>query len=298
VSRRTIHNVGIFPNFSKRECRPAFDRLVAWLADERCTVWVSDEITDPMPASVNVANMIDLGGKIDLMVVLGGDGTLLAAARALYPNQVPILGVNFGGLGFLTEATIDELYEALERTLRGDYTLEQRMVLKLSVIGANGTPRETVYGLNDAVLHEMQARLVRINMAIGKVKVGSFKADGLIISTPTGSTGYSLSAGGPVLEPLLDAFVVTPICPHSLAIRPLICSATETIEVDWHLQDGDTTVVVDGQVYLPVEQNESIAVSRADHCSCFVQLRKRSFWSILREKLKWGARADTPDPEE
>jgi len=289
VTRRTIRSVGIYPNFSKATCRQVFDDLAAWLIKENCRVYVSDDLGEKVSSEIHTVAMTELGAKIDLLIVLGGDGTLLASARALYPYEVPILGVNFGGLGFLTEVQVDSLYEAMVQTLRGDYTIEERMVLRSSIVDSSGKPRATVYGLNDAVLHETHQRLTEISMAIGEVKVGRFRADGMIVATPTGSTAYSLSAGGPVLEPLLDALIATPICPHTLAIRPLIFPAYETLRLNWKLEGGEITLVVDGQVYLEVKPDESLLVGRAERCTRFVHLRQRSFWDILSQKLKWGA---------
>jgi len=288
VTRRTIRNVGIYPNFEKRRARKAFDQLVTWLQREKCRVWVSEDLNGRLPDDVGRLPQPELGQKIDLLVVLGGDGTLLAAARALYPNEVPILGVKFGGLGFLTDVTVRHLEEALLQTLRGDYTIERRMMLKISILSPKGKPRATLYGLNDAVINEARQRLLEIDMTIGDTAVGHFKADGVIVATPTGSTAYSLSAGGPIVEPLLDALIATPICPHSLAIRPLIFPAYSTIRIDWNREGGEVSLAVDGQVFLELHRGESIRVGRAEKSSCFVQLRQRAFWDVLREKLKWG----------
>ena len=288
MTRRTIRAVGIHPNFTKRGCRKVFDELVAWLIQEGCAIYVGEDLDATLPTEIERLSRAELAKKVNLLVVLGGDGTLLAAARELYPRQVPILGVNFGSLGFLTEVNVNQLYEAMEQTLRGDYTIERRMMLRISILGRNGKPRATLYGLNDAVLHEAGQGLLELTMAIGKAKVGHFKADGVIIATPTGSTAYSLSSGGPILEPLLDALIATPICPHTLAIRPLIFPAYESITIDWRRAGGGAYLAVDGQVLLKMQKGESVLVGRAEKSSCFVQLRQRSFWEVLREKLRWG----------
>ncbi len=288
VTRRTIHAVGVYPNFAKRRCRKVFQELVAWLRGEKCTVWVSDDTEGPLPPEVKRLPQQQLSRTIDLLVVLGGDGTLLSAARALYPHQVPILGVNFGGLGFLTDVHIRQIFEAMEQTLRGDYGIERRMMLRISIMGRNGKPRATLHGLNDAVLHGSGQHLLELGMTIGKTLVGRFKADGIIVATPTGSTAYSLSSGGPIVEPLLDALIASPICPHTLAIRPLIFPAYETIRLEWRREGAKGYLAVDGQVFLEVRPGESVLVGRADKSSCFVQLRQRSFWEVLRQKLKWG----------
>ncbi len=289
MTRRTIRTVGIHPNFAKRRCRRVFDDLTAYLGAEGCTVAVSEDLPGSLPEGVVRLPQQKLAERVELMVVLGGDGTLLAAARALYPHQVPILGVNFGGLGFLTDVNVREIFDAIGQTLRGDYSIERRMMLRISILGRNGKPRATLFGLNDAVLHESGQGIIELTMTIGETRVGRFKADGMIVATPTGSTAYSLSAGGPILEPLQDVLIATPICPHTLSIRPLIFPAYETIRVGWRGKGGVAHLVVDGQVHLDLHVGESIQVGRAERSSCFVQLRQRSFWEVLREKLKWGA---------
>ena len=289
MARRMIRAVGIHPNFAKRRCRQVFVKLVDWLRREGCSVWVGQDLPGAPARDVQRAAPADLARKIDLLVVLGGDGTLLAAARMLYPQEIPILGVNFGELGFLTAVPLRQLYASLEQTLRGDYSIGRRMMLRITILGANGRPRATVHGLNDAVVHEAGQRLMEITMAIGGKRVGVFKADGLVVATPTGSTAYSLSAGGPIVQPLLDALIATPICAHKLAIRPLIFPAYETIEVRPETVGRQAYLTVDGQVFLELHPGESIRVGRAEKSSCFVQLGERSFYEILSEKLKWGA---------
>jgi len=286
--RRTVHSVGIYPNFAKRRCRKIFKQLVDWLEHKGCAVWVSEELEGDLPPGVQRAAARELARRIHLLVVLGGDGTLLTAARALYPKEVPILGVNFGGLGFLTDVYVKDLFGAMERTLQGDYAIERRMMLEVSILGSNGRRRARLYGLNDAVVHESGHRLIEIGMTIGKARVGVFKADGLIVASPTGSTAYSLSAWGPIVEPLLDALVAVPICAHMLAVRPLIFPASESINIEPR-DGGDVYLAVDGQVFLELHAGDVVRVKRAPRSSCFVQLRERCFYELLREKMKWGA---------
>jgi len=289
MARRMIRAVGIYPNFSKRNCRKVFRDLVAWLFAEGCRVYVGEDVDGRLPEGVERLSPQALARRVHLLVVLGGDGTLLAAARMLFPQEVPIMGVNFGGLGFLAEVSVRELYASLEKTLRGDYTTERRMMLRISILGRNGRPRATLFGLNDAVVREVGQRLIEVTMAIGETRVGRFKADGLVVATPTGSTAYSLSAGGPIVQPLLDALIATPICAHKLAIRPLVFPAYEAIEIQPLSDGGAVHLIVDGQVSLELHPGESVRIGRAAKSSCFVHLRRRSFYDVLREKLKWGA---------
>lgn len=288
MPRQKISTIGIVPNFSKRRCRGVFRELVAWLARRRRPVFVSTDIDGTLPVGVHRVAAAELPGAIDLLIVLGGDGTLLAAARLSYPQEVPILGVNLGGLGFLADVRVRDLYPALEATLRGEFSLEKRMMLEIAVIGRNGRPRARFFGLNDAVVHEAGHRLMELRLEIGSSQVGIFKADGVIVASPTGSTAYSLSAGGPILEPQLNAMVAVPICPHILAVRPLIFPATESIRIT--PRGGNAVyLAVDGQEFMDLESGESLRVRRAPRSSCFVQLGHRSFYELLREKMKWGA---------
>ncbi|MFH1143947.1 MAG: NAD(+)/NADH kinase [Candidatus Eisenbacteria bacterium] len=289
MARRMIRAVGIHPNFAKRSSRKVFQELAGWLVREGCSVWVSEEVGGPLPPHVQRVPPQKLPERIHLLVVLGGDGTLLGAARMLFPHEVPILGVNFGGLGFLADVHVGDLYAALEQTLRGDYTIERRMMLRIVILGRNERPRATLFGLNDAVVREAGQRILEITMLIGGTRVGVFKADGLVVATPTGSTAYSLSAGGPIVQPLLDTLIATPIAAHKLSIRPVIFPAYETLEVRPRLEGHAAHLVVDGQVSLELHPGESVLVGRAAKSSCFVQLRQRSFYDVLREKLKWGA---------
>jgi NAD+ kinase len=284
-----IRAVGIHPNFAKRRSRQVFAQLAEWLDREGCSVWVSEELQGAVPPAVQRVAPSAMARRIHLLVVLGGDGTLLSAARLLYPHEVPILGVNFGELGFLADVPVRRALPALEQTLRGDYTVGRRMMLRITIVGRDGRPRATHFGRKDAVGHETGQRLMEITMAIGGTRVGVFKADGLIVATPTGSTAYSLSAGGPIAHPLLDALIATPICAHKLSIRPLIFPAYETLELRPDAVGGEACLSVDGQVSVELHPGESVRVGRAERSSCFVQLGTRSFYEVLREKLKWGA---------
>jgi NAD+ kinase len=288
MARRRIRAVGIYPNFAKRRCRAVFGELAAWLQSEGCSVWVSEELGAEVPEGVQRAPADALGRRAQLMVVLGGDGTLLSAARRIYPHEIPILGVNFGGLGFLTSVSMPDLYTGLRQALEGDYAIERRMMLCATILGRDGRPRAKLYGLNDAVLHEAGQRLIGIRMHIGGTKVGVFRADGLVVATPTGSTAYSLSSGGPILNPLLDALIATPICAHKLSIRPVIFPAFEEILLEPEANSGEAFLAVDGQQMLTLRRGESVLVRRAEHGCRFVQLRQRTFYDVLREKLKWG----------
>ncbi|MBD3236900.1 MAG: NAD(+) kinase [Candidatus Eisenbacteria bacterium] len=288
MPRAKIAAVGVVPNFAKRRCRSVFGELVSWLDARRRSVCVRAGLEGSLPAGVRRVPEERFGQTIDLLVVLGGDGTLLSAARLVYPTEVPILGVNLGGLGFLADVRVRDLYAAMEATLGGQYRIERRMMLEIAVLGRNGRPRAKRHGLNDAVVHEAGHRLIELRVEIGASQVGMFKADGVIVASPTGSTAYSLSAGGPILEPKLNALVAVPICPHMLAVRPLIFPASESILITPRGGNG-VYLAVDGQEFMDLAAGESVRVRRAPRTACFVQLGQRSFYELLREKMKWGA---------
>lgn len=229
------------------------------------------------------------GRRADLAVVIGGDGTLLASARAIGARETPILGINLGHLGFLTELRCDEIDDVLAAALAGRAPLERRPMLAVS--HNDDRPHDHHLALNDVVISSSSAvRLFTLSLYIDAEWVTDYRADGLILSTPTGSTAYSLSAGGPVVVPSVDALLVSPICPHSLSQRPLVLPGTTRIRVVLPEGRPGTTVQVtmDGQVSFPLLPGESVTVERAPFATVLVRRPGRSFFSVLRSKLGWG----------
>ncbi|MDX1389303.1 MAG: NAD(+)/NADH kinase [Acidobacteriota bacterium] len=227
---------------------------------------------------------------IDLVIVAGGDGTLLSVARSAAPRGIPILGINFGGLGFLTELNPEELFDGLERVIRGDYTVEERQLLRVRYRRNDKTLREYAV-LNDAVVTKTAlARMIELDVLVDRSKVASYTSDGLIISTPTGSTAYNLSAGGPILDPRVRAFVIAPICPHTMTYRPLVVPATVKVEVVLRATAEEVYLTLDGQIGFPMRGDDSMIVE--DHPSPvrLVRVAGRSFFEVLRRKLRWGER--------
>jgi len=227
----------------------------------------------------------------DLVVVLGGDGTLISAARLIEGRDIPILGVNLGSLGFLTEITVDELYPQLADWLNGEFTVSHRMMLDCMVErGGVEIARHQV--LNDVVINKgALARIVDLDTRVDSHHLTTFKADGLIISTPTGSTGYSLSAGGPIIHPSLFCLAITPICPHTLTNRPIVVAGDSMISVMVSSRDDeDVFLTLDGQVGVELKSGDQIHVRRAQFYSHLVTSKKRDFFEVLRTKLKWGER--------
>ncbi|MBA3891721.1 MAG: NAD(+)/NADH kinase, partial [Gemmatimonadaceae bacterium] len=230
--------------------------------------------------------------SIDALLTLGGDGTLLRGARLLGARSVPIIGINLGRLGFLTCCQASEIGEALERFAHGDYQAEPRMVLEAVARAADGEERARWYGLNDVVLSKVGiARAVRLRVEANGEPVATYAADGVVVSTPTGSTAYSLSAGGPVVYPTLDTIIVTPVSAHTLAIRPLVLP--KSIEVSLRAEDdGELMITVDGQRGGEFGPGEVLVVRRAAHQVMIVRFPGQRFFATMRRKLGWGGLAD------
>jgi NAD+ kinase len=227
---------------------------------------------------------------IDALITFGGDGTLLRGARLLGSREIPILGVNLGRVGFLTTATRDTLDPSLDALVSGRFVIERRQALVASIRGGNGEARLTTVAVNDVAVHKGGvARVMRVNVFIQGENVGPYSADGIIVATPTGSTAYSLSAGGPIVVPGVEAMVVTPIAAHTLAVRPLVVPATYRIVIEpmvgW---TEDLLVSFDGQTGSPLALGESVDVRRADHRVCLIRLGGDGFFGRMRQKLHWG----------
>ena len=227
---------------------------------------------------------------LDALITFGGDGTLLRGARLLGGRETPILGVNLGRVGFLTTGTRETLDAALEALVTGKFEIERRQALRAAIRDAEGETRSTQMAMNDVTVHKGGvARVIRVNVFIQGDNVGPYSADGIIVATPTGSTAYSLSAGGPIVVPGVEAIIVTPIAAHTLAVRPLVVPATYRIVVEpiagW---SDDLLVSVDGQTGTTLAAGESVDVCRADHRVCLIRLGGDGFFERMRQKLHWG----------
>lgn len=229
----------------------------------------------------------EIPSKSDLIIVFGGDGTLLSVARLAGKLGVPLLGVNLGGLGFITEISRNEVRKEISKVLSGNYIFEERIML-LADVYRKGRKIVQHNALNDVVLNKSAlSRMFELDISINTQYVSTFRADGLIVSTPTGSTAHSLSAGGPILYPTLESFLITPICPHTLTSRPIVLPDTFILEVA--IKSGDDVyLTLDGQVGFPLKINDQIKIRKADYKAKFVVLHDRDYFQILRTKLKWG----------
>lgn len=227
----------------------------------------------------------------DLVVALGGDGTLLRVARTVAGRNVPILGVNLGGLGFLTEVTSKELYKTLDKIIQGEANIEKRMMLKAE-LWRQGRKINSYLAANDLVVHiSKEARVVSIDLAIAGKAVANYVADGLIVATPTGSTAYALSAGGPIVYPDMEVSIVAPICPHMLTLRPLIVSADKPITIVLKSDHKEGNLTMDGQVAVPIKVNDVIKVQKAREKLLLITNPYKNYFEVLRAKLKWSERA-------
>jgi len=230
----------------------------------------------------------ELRQKVDLILVLGGDGTMIATARMLGDCEVPVIGVNYGGLGYLAEFRIDELFTALESILAGDYKLEQRVMLAVELRrGDELVTKNRV--LNDVVMNKSAlARIIHIETYLNDQFVNSFRADGLIVSTPTGSTAYNLSAGGPIIFPTMNTVVITPICPFTLSNRPIVVPDDSVIEIRLMTEKEDVALTLDGQVGFPIQARDRVIIRKSNTTFNLVQPKNRNYFDLLRDKLRWG----------
>ena len=226
----------------------------------------------------------------DLLIVLGGDGTLLSAARSIGRREIPLFPVNLGSLGFLTAITIDEIYPELERAFRGEHRVGKRRLLRVDVIRAGATI-ESHEALNDAVLTKSAiARMIDLDAYVDDQFLCAYKADGLIVATPTGSTAYSLSAGGPIIYPSVPTICVTPICPHMLTNRPVLVPETSVIRVVSRGEDESVFLTIDGQIGTPLRLDDEVRVCSSESTLRLIRPPRMMFFDVLRAKLKWGER--------
>jgi NAD+ kinase len=285
-----MKRVAIVAKVHDPRCQGVAGELIEWLVAQGLEPLVEAHLARHLlyPNGMDITRFPELA---DMVVVLGGDGTLISAARLIDGREIPILGVNLGSLGFLTEITLDELYPILSACIQGDFRISERMMLDCSVDRA-GEEIARHQVLNDVVINKgALARIVDLETKVDSHHLTTFKADGLIICTPTGSTGYSLSAGGPIIHPTMSCLVITPICPHTLTNRPIVVADESLISVTVKsLADEDIYLTLDGQVGVEIRSGDLIQVRRARHCSRLVASKSKDFFEVLRTKLKWGER--------
>lgn len=285
---KTFQSIGILSRPRRAQLSVVVPPLLQWLKIRGVTAVLDEETSAALPDSSKGQPRTRVADSSQLLLVLGGDGTMLAAARLAAPRRIPILPVNMGSLGFLTSFTLDELYPALEETLVGHASLSQRVMLQAELT-RGGSVIESQCALNDAVIHKgALARMIQLELSINSDFVCRYRADGLIVSSPTGSTAYSLSAGGPIVHPSVDSFIITPICPHMLSDRPLVIPDSSHIEIRLNGDTDSVYLTIDGQRGVPLQPTDILRVRRGDQELQLIQPPKKPYFEILRSKLKWG----------
>ena len=283
-----MKSIGIIANVKKELTKGVVENIIRWGGENDVEVFLCKELVPLMGSKRGFLPREKLWESSEVLISLGGDGTMLASARAVGEHQIPILGINLGGVGFLTEINSDDLQNTLNRLKKEDYFIEKRMVLETEI---EGVKRFDQYALNDVVVDKGEvARLFLLHLYAKDEFICSYSADGLIVSTSTGSTAYSLAAGGPIINPKLNALIVSPICPHTLASRPILFSQNETLKVMVELPARNAVLTIDGQVAYDLKSGSSVLVRKAKHSVNLIKFRDRSFYEILRRKLHWGAR--------
>ena len=282
-----MNNIGIYAKRKHPHAVNVARELTAWLEKRGFHIWHEASlagdlgIVEGYPANV-------IPAQVDLIIVLGGDGTLISVAREVDEERVPILGVNLGRLGFLTEIALKDLYKVLEKVIKGRYTVSRRMRLE-AVVRRNGRDIGCYRVLNDVVINKgALARIIDMEAWVDDAYLTTFRADGLIVSTPTGSTAYNLAAGGPIVSPDLHCLVIAPICPHMLTNRPLIVSDENVIKIEVKFHDADVAFTADGQVGMPLHGGDIVEIRKAKTGTLLVESPSKEYFEVLREKLLWG----------
>lgn len=284
-----ISSVGLFGRYKDPDVSTTLDALRKHLENRDISVYIGDTTADNISGTRIEDSGLPVAETIDLAVVVGGDGTMLHVARSLASYALPMIGINLGRLGFLTDLSADRMHEGLDELLRGEFTVEERIMLQVQISNGTDNLNESI-ALNDVTLSKGNTgRMIEFETHVNSEPVGRTRGDGVIISTPTGSTAYALSAGGPILHPLLPAIVFAPICPHTLGHRPMVLDDSSIIELEiLDLAGADGNVFIDGLKQLAVSGNEIIRISRAETVTRMVRINSHNHFTALRSKLGWG----------
>lgn len=280
--------VGIVSRPRRSNLATVVPPLLEWFASRKIHVLYDEETATCLPHSTDGLPRAQVAQQAQLLLVLGGDGTLLAAARVVAPHGIPILPINMGSLGFLTSFTLEEMYPAIEETLAGRASSSERVMLAVDLLREGAVvERQTV--LNDAVVNKgTLARMIDLQLTIDGDFVCRYTADGLIVATPTGSTAYSLSAGGPIVHPAVECWVITPICPHTLTDRPVIVRDSACVEIALSENAESVFLTLDGQTGIPMRPGDKVRLRRSSQRLKLIQPPAKPYFEILRSKLKWG----------
>ena len=290
------HSFGIWGNTDKPKFWELLEPILKWAEQKKIIPFITTRIKDQLPNSfkykVQVIESADDFQNIDFLLTLGGDGTMLSAARAVEHRETPILGIHLGELGFLAKITTDVMFERLDMVADANYEIQKRMVLKGQIM--NSKDPSTFYALNDFVIDRGKShRLITLRLKSNDRYVADYKADGLIIGTPTGSTAYALSAGGPIIMPKLKAMVVVPISPHTLSIRPIVLPDDQTLEITFPNDGNDgLAFAIDGQVNQYLDQNSKIIIKKAPYDINMIDYKDSNYFDNLQQKMGWGRRGN------
>ena len=280
--------IGIISRPRRSNIAEVVPPLLKWLEERGLPAVYDNETATVLKKEVAGKTRHQVAQESDLLLVLGGDGTILAAAREAANHGIPILPINMGSLGFLTSFTVEELYPALESTLAGKATVEERVLLLVERTH-NGELLTQQRVLNDAVVHKgTLARMIEVELYINGAFVCRYRADGLIVASPTGSTAYSLSAGGPIVQPGVESILITPICPHTLSDRPVVVQDTSLVELYLSQSSDSVFLTLDGQTGVPMQIGDHVRITRAAERLKLIQPPNKTYFEILRNKLKWG----------
>jgi NAD+ kinase len=285
---QSFQSIGIISRPRRSDLCDVVPPLLKWLAARGIKTLMDEETANCLPGGSKGQTRQQVADASQLLLVLGGDGTLLAAARLAAPRGIPVLPINMGSLGFLTNFTLQELHPALDDTLEGRFSLSERILISVDLV-RDGKVIDAQRVLNEVVINKgALARMIELELIIDGGFVCRYRADGLIVSTPTGSTAYSLSAGGPIVHPAVESFVITPICPHMLSDRPLVIRDSSSIEMKLSGNTESVFLTLDGQRGIPLQPADFVRASRAKEMLKLIQPPKKSYFEILRNKLKWG----------
>jgi NAD+ kinase len=283
-----MKRIGIICKAGRPEPPEILKGLLPWLRERGIEAFLDVETAALM--GVKGHPRPEIPAHVEMIVVLGGDGTMLSVARLACERGVPLLGVNFGGLGFIADVYREEIYEALEKILRGGCPAEERMMLWAGIL-RHGEKIAEYTALNDAFINRgANSGMIDLETHVNQSYVTEFKADGVIVSTPTGSTAYSLSAGGPILYPTIDALVLTPICSHTLTTRPIVLPGSSEVRVILRSANEDVFLTLDGQVGFSLRENDTVTMRKSPHRTTLLLPCERDHFAVLRTKLKWGER--------
>ena len=283
---KNFNKIGVFLKKNHDTAIAVGLKLSQWILSLKKELYVESPVADKL--NIVSYSREEIAKKSDIAIVLGGDGTFLSVARLVRSYGIPIIGINLGSLGFLTEVKLEEMFDTLSDTFNGNFLLEERMLLNAEVY-SSGILKGRYTVLNDVVINKgALARMINLKTFVNEKYLTTYKADGLIISSPTGSTAYSLSAGGPILYPDLNSIIITPICPHTLTHRPIVVSGDVKIKIELNSFDSEVFVTLDGQIGYALKNDDKVLIEKSEEKIYIIKSPKKDYFEVLRNKLKWG----------